>query len=376
MPNTHAVLSPSSSARWLVCTPSARLCAEKEDKTSEYAIQGTSAHALAEYKLKKSLGQPTEDPTENLTYFDKEMDDCTDSYQQYVIEKLTEIKHICKDPVVLVEQKLDFSKYVPDSFGTADCVIVADDTLTVIDLKYGVGILVDAEQNTQMMLYALGALLMFDGIYDIETVTMTVFQPRRDNVSTFSMRKSELIDWAENVLKPKAELAYKGEGEFKAGNHCQFCKVKATCRKRAEYNLELAKYDFEMPDRLEDDEIEIILSKADEFISWLGDVKEYALNQALQGKQWKDYKLVEGRSNRKYKNESAAAKIVEDAGFDPYEHKVLGITAMQKMLGKTKFNELLGDFIEKPQGKPTLVPMSDKRPTMKNTAKEDFKEEI
>lgn len=376
MPDTHAVLSPSSSARWLACTPSARLCAAKEDKTSEYAIQGTSAHALAEYKLKKSLGQPTEDPTENLTYFDKEMDDCTDSYQQYVIEKLTEIKHICKDPVVLVEQKLDFSKYVPDSFGTADCVIVADDTLTVIDLKYGVGILVDAEQNTQMMLYALGALLMFDGIYDIETVTMTVFQPRRDNVSTFSMRKSELIDWAENVLKPKAELAYKGEGEFKAGNHCQFCKVKATCRKRAEYNLELARYDFEMPDSLEDDEIEIVLSKADEFISWLGDVKEYALNQALQGKQWKDYKLVEGRSNRKYKNESAAAKIVEDAGFDPYEHKVLGITAMTKMLGKTKFNALLGDFIEKPQGKPTLVPMSDKRPTMKNTAKEDFKEEI
>ena len=376
MPDIHAVLSPSSSARWLACTPSACLCAEKEDKTSEYAIQGTSAHALAEYKLKKSLGQPTEDPTENLTYFDKEMDDCTDSYQQYVVEKLTEIKHICKDPVVLVEQKLDFSKYVPDSFGTADCVIVADDTLTVIDLKYGVGILVDAEQNTQMMLYALGALLMFDGIYDIETVTMTIFQPRRDNVSTFSMRKSELIDWAENVLKPKAELAYKGEGEFKAGNHCQFCKVKATCRKRAEYNLELARYDFEMPDSLEDDEIEIILSKADEFISWLGDVKEYALNQALQGKQWKDYKLVEGRSNRKYKNESAAAKIVEDAGFDPYEHKVLGITAMQKMLGKTKFNELLGDFIEKPQGKPTLVPMSDKRPTMKNTAKEDFKEEI
>lgn len=376
MPDIHAVLSPSSSARWLACTPSARLCAEKEDKTSEYAIQGTSAHALAEYKLKKSLGQPTEDPTENLTYFDKEMDDCTDSYQQYVIEKLTEIKHICKDPVVLVEQKLDFSKYVPDSFGTADCVIVADDTLTVIDLKYGVGILVDAEQNTQMMLYALGALIMFDSIYDIETVTMTVFQPRRDNVSTFSMRKSELIDWAENVLKPKAELAYKGEGEFKAGNHCQFCKVKATCRKRAEYNLELARYDFETPDSLEDDEIEIILSKADEFISWLGDVKEYALNQALQGKQWKDYKLVEGRSNRKYKNESAAAKIVEDAGFDPYEHKVLGITAMTKMLGKTKFNALLGDFIEKPQGKPTLVPMSDKRPTMKNTAKEDFKEEI
>lgn len=196
------------------------------------------------------------------------------------------------------------------------------------------------------------------------------------NVSTFSMRKSELIDWAESVLKPKAELAYKGEGEFNAGSHCQFCKVKATCRKRAEYNLELAKYDFEMPDSLEDDEIEIVLSKADEFISWLGDVKEYALNQALQGKQWKDYKLVEGRSNRKYKNESAAAKIVEDAGFDPYEHKVLGITAMTKMLGKTKFNELLGDFIEKPQGKPTLVPMSDKRPTMKNTAKEDFKEEI
>ena len=370
----HAVLSASSSHRWLECPPSALQCAKVGDTTSEFAMQGTDAHSLCEHKLKTALGQKSKDPTENLTFFDEEMADCSDMYAQYVMEQLAVAKEKCKDPIVLIEQHLDFSKWVPQGFGTGDCVIVADETLTVIDFKYGVGILVDAEKNPQMMCYALGALQLFDGIYDIDSVTMTIFQPRRDSVSTYTISKEELLKWADEVLSPTAQLAAKGEGEYKAGDHCQFCKVKATCRKRAEYNLELARYDFEMPSTLEDDEIEAILSKVDALVSWAGDIKEYALQQAVSGKGWKDWKIVEGRSNRKYVNETAVVDTVKDAGYDPYEHKVLGITAMTKLLGKTRFEELLSGFIEKPQGKPTLVPMSDKRPAM-NTAVNDFKED-
>ena len=370
----HAVLSASSSHRWLECPPSALLCSKAGDTASEFALQGTDAHSLCEHKLKTALGQKSKDPAENLQYFDEEMADCSDMYAQYVLEQLEAAKEKCKDPIVLIEQHLDFSKWVPEGFGTGDCVIVSDETLTVIDFKYGVGILVEAEKNPQMMCYALGALALFDGIYDITEVAMTIFQPRRDNISTYTISKEELLKWADEVFSPAAQLAANGEGEFKAGSHCQFCKVKATCRKRAEYNLELARYDFEMPANLEDEEIEVILSKADELVSWVGDIKEYALQQAVSGKEWTGWKLVEGRSNRRYVNETAAADKVQSAGYDPYEHKVLGITAMTKLLGKTKFEELLGGLIEKPQGKPTLVPVSDKCPAM-NTAANDFKED-
>lgn len=379
MPDKHAVLSASSSHRWLECPPSALLCSKAGDTTSEFALQGTDAHTLSEYKLKLALGQKAQDPIENLTYFDEEMADCSDMYAQYVMEQLAVTKEKCKDPIVLIEQRLDFSKWVPKGFGTGDCVIVSDETLTVIDLKYGLGILVEAEKNQQMMCYALGALQLFDGIYDIDSVTMTIFQPRRDSVSTYTISKEELLKWANEVLFPTAQLAAKGEGDYKAGAHCQFCKVKATCRKRAEYNLELARYDFEMPNVLEDDEIESILSKVDALVSWASDIKEYALQQAVSGKEWKDWKLVEGRSNRKYVNEDAVTSTVKGAGYDPYEHKVLGITAMTNLLGKTRFEELLSNFIEKPQGKPTLVPVSDKRQAMNMnnaaSAADDFKEE-
>ena len=320
------------------------------------------------------MGKDVNDPTENLTYYDQEMQDCAENYCSFVMEQIEEAKKHCPDPQVLIEQRLDFSRWVENGFGTGDCVIVADDVLQIIDYKHGLGVLVSAEKNPQMMCYALGALELFDGIYDINSIQMTIFQPRRENVSTCSITKGELLSWADGVLKPTAELAYEGKGEFMAGDHCQFCKVKAKCRKRAEYNLELARYDFEMPSTLEDDEIEAILAKADALVSWAGDVKEYALQQAVNGKQWNDWKLVEGRSNRKYVNENAVAETVHKAGYDPFEHKVLGITAMTKLLGKTKFEELLSGFIEKPQGKPTLVPMSDKRPAM-NTAANDFKED-
>lgn len=374
MPSKHAVLSASSSHRWLECPPSAMLCAKVGDTTSEFALQGTDAHTLCEHKLKLALGLESKNPTQNLTYFDEEMADCSEIYAEYVMEQYSSSKEKCIDPIVLIEQRLDFSRWVPEGFGTGDCVIVADETLTVIDFKYGVGILVEADNNPQMMCYALGALELFDGIYDINQISMTIFQPRRENISTYTISKEELLKWANEVLAPTAELAAKGKGEYKAGDHCQFCKVKATCRKRAEYNLELARYDFEMPVSLQDNEIEAILTKIDELVSWAGDIKEFALQQAVSGKEWRDWKLVEGRSNRKYVNEKSVAEKVASAGYDPYEHKVMGITAMTKLLGKSKFEELLSGLTHKPQGKPTLVPKSDKRPVM-NTAANDFKEE-
>lgn len=368
----HAVLSASASKRWLNCTPSAKLNAEIPDITTQYAKEGTDAHELAEYKVNQLLGIKEDNPTENLDYYNQEMEDCTDSYAQYIAEQMSQYS----SPVVMVEQRLDFSRYVPDGFGTGDCIIVADDVLTVIDFKYGKGVAVEAEHNPQMMLYALGALEMFSILYDINEIQMVIFQPRIENISEFSMPVSDLLDWAENELKPKAELAAKGEGEFCAGEHCRFCKVKATCRKRAEYNLAIAKYDFAPPDMLQDSEIAMTLERADSLTAWAADVKEYALSEALKGRKWNGYKVVEGRSNRKYTDEKMAAAVVKKAGKDPYsEPKILGITEMTKMLGgKKKFEELLSKYVYKPQGKPTLVPVSDKRKEW-SAAENDFQEE-
>lgn len=374
----HAYLSASASHRWLACPPSAKLCANILDQASEYAQQGTDCHELCAYLVEKALGREVIDPTENLTYYDTEMQNCAEEYRNYVLEQIEAAKEFCKDPQVMIEQRLDFSRWVENGFGTGDCVIVADEVLQIIDYKHGLGVLVSAGDdehggNSQMMCYALGALEVFGDIYDINQIKMTIFQPRRDNISTYTMSKDDLLKWADEVLAPTAQLAYVGEGEFKAGDHCTFCKVKATCRKRAEYNLELAKYDFEMPATLDDTEIAAILEKVDEMISWGNDIKEYALQQAQSGVHFEGWKVVEGRSNRKYTDEAAVAFAVKDAGFDPYEKKLLGVTAMSTLLGKKKFEELLGGLIYKPPGKPALVPESDKRPAM-NTAIDDFKE--
>lgn len=369
---THALLSASSSHRWLACPPSARLCEDYEDTGSEYAQQGTDAHSLCEHKLKLALGMETTDPTESLSFYDEEMEECACGYAEYVLSLVEEAKKNCKDPVVLIEQKLDFSRFVKDGFGTGDCVVIADGTLYIIDYKHGKGVEVSAAENPQMMLYALGALELFDGIYDIDTVRMAIYQPRRENVSVCVMAKDDLLQWAYNDLMAKAKLAYDGEGEFNAGGHCRFCKAKAVCRKRAEYNLELAKYDFEMPATLEDDEIAAILIKADELAAWAADVKEFALQQALSGVKYDGFKIVEGRSNRKYTDENAVADTVKKAGYDPYEPKLLGITAMEKLLGKKKFADILNGLVEKPQGKPVLVLESDKRPELQSSAAADF----
>lgn len=369
----HALLSASSSSRWLSCPPSARLCEQYDDTSSSYAAEGTDAHTLCEYKLQTALGITAKDPTADLTYYNKEMDDCATGYATFILEIVEAAKQRCSDPAVLIEQRLDFSKYVEDGFGTGDCIVIADGLLHIVDYKHGQGLLVEAENNSQMFLYALGALELFDGIYDIETVSMTIYQPRRENVSTYTVSKEALYKWATDILKPTAELAFAGEGEFSCGEWCRFCKAKHECRGRADYNMELARYEFKLPPLLEDDEVEDILKKIDGLIAWATDIKDYAFQAALRGKTWNDFKLVEGRSNRKYADETAVASAVSDAGFDPYEHKVLGITAMTSLLGKKRFEEILGSYIEKPQGKPTLVPKSDKRPAIQ-TAGDDFNE--
>ena len=375
MPGNHALLSASSAHRWLNCPPSVRLSEGISDKGSEYAREGTDVHSLCEYRLKKLLGMEATDPTEHLDWYNGEMEECAENYASYVLELLEKAKEICADPVVLLEQRVDFSRFVENGFGTADCIIISDGAMNIVDYKHGKGVEVSAENNPQMMLYALGALEIFDGIYDIEEVRMTIFQPRIGNISVSVMSKDALLEWANGELTEKAALAYEGGGEFACGDWCRFCKAKAVCRKRAEENLKMAQYDFAPADTLDETEIAAILDRTDELAAWVTDVKDYALSQALQGIRYPGYKMVEGRSARKYINEDAVAQVVSGAGYDPYTHKVLGLTEMQKLLGKQKFNELLAAFIVKPQGKPVLVPDTDKRPIM-NTANDDFKEEI
>lgn len=370
----HAVLSASSSHRWLNCPPSVRLTERIPDNGSIYAAEGSEAHTLCEYKLRKLLGMEADNPLDTpvgLQYYDNTMEDAATGYAAFVLELLEEIRKSCPDPIVMVEQRLDFSRWVKDGFGTGDAVIVADGTLHVIDFKYGTGVPVSAEGNSQMRLYALGAVDMFGELYDIDTVVMTIYQPRLSSISTDTISKTDLLDWAENTLRPLADLAYKGEGNLNAGNWCRFCKLRSTCRKRAEANLAVAQHDFKLPPTLSDEEIAVILDKLDDLIGWAGDIKEYALNAALHGKYFDGWKLVEGRSNRRYTDEAAVAQIVSKTGHDPYEHKLLGITAMEKLLGKKQFAALLSNLVERPQGKPVLVPTSDKRPEMAN-AKNDF----
>ncbi len=367
----HAILSPSSAKRWTECPPSALLNAKvpDSDTASTYAEEGTEAHALGQYLIEKEYGMPTRDPTPTLTYYNKEMQECAEIYLATVKEIMAGVR----DPTIYVEQKVDFSKWVPDGHGTADCIILSEGAVHVCDYKHGAGVFVDATDNVQMKCYSLGVINMFDAIFGIKDVSMTIIQPRKDNISTWTISKADLLEWADNFLAPRAALAAKGEGDFVAGPHCQFCKVKATCRKRAEANLALAQHEFRLPPELSDEEIAVILDQVDGLVSWANDVKEFALSQALAGKKYDGYKLVEGRSVRKYSDETAVADAVVNAGFDPFEKKLLGVSAMSSLLGKTKFEEILGGFIVKPPGKPALVPKSDKRPEM-NSAAEDFKD--
>ncbi len=370
----HSEKGPSSSSRWIHCTPSAKLCADMPDQATGFAEEGTQAHELCEYFLKKEMGIDMDDPRPKLSYYNAEMEECCQGYRDYVMELYEEAKQKTKDPVLMVEQRIQYERFVSGGFGTADCILISDGTLNVVDFKYGMGVEVNAAGNTQMRIYALGALEIFDSLYDIEKVRMTIYQPRKSNISVDEISRDELYEWAEEVLRPAAEEADRGDGEFHAGDWCRFCKAKSICRERAKENLLLAAYDFSSPPLLEDEEIVEILSKVDRLISWANDIKEYALQEAVAGKVWNGWKLVEGRSIRKYVNEKEVVEAAEAAGFDPFEKRLLSITDMEKMMGKKKFQEVIGGLVIKPTGKLTLVTMDDKRPAI-NTGKEDFEEE-
>lgn len=373
-PEKHAKLSASSAHRWMNCNPSANLEREFADRTSEAAAEGSAAHALCEHKLRKALKMRSTRPVSK--YDSDEMEMYTDSYVEFVLEQIEVAKQHCADPFVLIEQRLDFSCYVPDGFGTGDCLIVADKLLHIIDFKYGLGVLVEAEENPQMMLYALGALRLFDALYDIDTISMSIFQPRRENVSTWTITVAELEEWAEKTLRPKAELAFKGEGEFNPGPWCTFCKAAVKCRARAEEKLALAQYEFAKPPLLTDEEIEDLLSRLDDLTKWANEIAAYAQDAAINhGKQWNGFKLVEGRSIRKYSDETAVVAAATAAGYrDIYKKSLIPITEMEKLMGKKTFAEVLGGLVMKPQGKPTLVPASDKRPAIHTGANHDFTE--
>ena len=376
-PEVHSVLGASAADRWMNCTPSAQLTAGMEDEATTFAAEGTAAHALCEWKVRKALKmragrRPTSD------YWTDEMEEFTDDYRDFIMDLVGQAKLTCKDPVTLIEQHLDFSCYVPDGFGTGDFLLVADRELNVVDFKYGRGVAVYADHNPQMMLYALGALNLFDCLYDIEQVTMTIFQPRLSSISTWTISAEELYKWAEEVLRSKAELAAKGEGEFISGSWCRFCKARNTCRARAESFLELAKMEFQPPALLSDEEVAEVMEKADELSKWASDVMAYAQAEAIEnGKHWNGYKLVEGRSTRRFIDEKKVEEAAKGAGYtDIYNKSLITLTAFEKLMGKDTFKEVLGSFVTKPAGKLTLVPVSDKRPEVTvNTVNDEFQED-
>ena len=379
----HAILSASGASRWMTCPPSARLEQGFENKTSEYAEEGTLAHELGELGLRKALGEISTrkynseiKKIEAHKLYSADMPDYVEIYTDTCIEKVSEAKAKTPDAVFKVEQRLDFSEWVPGGFGTGDFVIIADGTMEICDLKYGKGVPVSANNNKQMMLYALGAIQEFSFLYDIEKVKMTIIQPRLDNISTFEVTADDLLNWAEEYVKPTADLAFKGEGEFCAGDHCQFCRAKAVCKARADKNMELAQYEFQKQDTMDNNDIAFVLSRVDELVKWASDVKDYALEQALQGEEYEGFKVVEGRSNRKWSSEDKVGQVLIGEGFERniiYTTKLDGISKIESAIGKKEVQRLLGDYIIKPPGKPTLVPISDKREPY-NPAKSDFQE--
>lgn len=376
----HALLSPSSASRWLSCTPSARLEERFPDNAGEYAKEGTLAHELCELSLlqrqggnvSKRLALVRLDPL-----YAPEMRDHALDYADMVWSKYVSAKMTTPDAVLHVEESIDLRKYVPEGFGTGDAVIVASGTLEVIDYKYGKGVEVSAVGNKQMMLYALGSLDKYDYLYGIEKVKMTIVQPRLGNISEYEMSASDLYRWAEEELKPKAQMAYHGEGDFIPGDHCRFCRAKAQCKALAVKNIEKARHDFDDVALLSDEEVASILEEVDGIKTWITAVEEYALKAALDGKKFPGFKLVEGRSIRKYSDPEKVAEVLKQQGFVDWQiykpRELQTITAMEKLLTKKGFNAMIGDLVVKPAGKPTLVPLDDRRPEW-SSADTDFKD--
>ncbi len=388
----HALLSASSSERWLNCTPSARLEENFPNESSVYAEEGTWAHELCEYKVKKYLHERMARPqSEFLT---EEIDKLTDIYAELVISTIEEMKHTCSNPLVLIEEKLDFSHIVPSGFGTGDCVIIGNGTIHIIDFKTGSGVFVSADHNSQMMLYALGALRAYGYIYQIHTVTVTIVQPRLENISSFTSSINELLEWGEK-LKPIAKMAYEGKGEQKPGDWCKFCRAKHVCRARADEALSLLKEEFldldtaplteetdtdvtapYSPDRevptfkapalISQAELESVLPTLNRIASWIEAVFAYVSGEAINhGVIWKGYKVVEGRSNRQFTDINSVVEAATKEGYaDIYKQSVITLTEFEKLMGKKKFIDVLGQYVVKPPGKLTLVPENDSRPAV------------
>lgn len=372
----HAILSASASSRWLHCTPSARLERKFPDTSSPYAEEGTQAHACAERFLNLFLktGKATVVINDNA-----EMQEAVQSYVNICIEKINEARTASPDAQIKVEQRLDFSRWVPEGFGTGDMVMVSDKYFEIVDLKYGKGVPVSAVNNSQMRLYALGMYEAFGYLYGADKVRMTIVQPRLDSVSTETLSVDDLLTWGEEVKK-KAKIAFAGKGDFCAGSHCRFCKARNTCRAHAEYELKNVKEDLQTAE-LEDFEISDILLRAKNIKTWLDGLESYALGKALDGYDWPGMKLVEGRSNRKITDDVIAANNLLNAGFGAeaiYKPRALrSITDLEKLCGKKMFSELMSGVIEKPPGKPTLVSADDKRQAIElQNVKNDFDESL
>ena len=367
VPETHSIISPSSASRWIACPPSALKAARHPDIPSIYAEEGTEAHALAEHKINLWLGRRTDDPRPGMKHLTREMEDCTDEYALFIQERAEELKRTGTMPTVFTEVRLDLSRWAPQCFGTADCVIVGEGAFHVVDLKYGRGVEVGCEHNVQMMMYALGAIGCFGSLYHMDEAALTIFQPRLGNISTWTTTRKELLSWAEDVLRPAARLALEGGGELHAGPHCRFCPERASCRERARWCLEVVGEEFSgrNPDELTVDEIAGILERSDEVERLLSDVRGLALRLLGEGQGIPGWKLVEGRALRRWSEPDAVAGRLEAMGLDPYEErKVLSVAAAESMLGRKAFQEKLGDLVTRPQGKPTLAREADRRPAI------------
>lgn len=392
MSGDHALLSASAAHRWLTCTPSARFELQFPDPTSEYAEEGTLAHRLAEVELRRWLAEPKPGRAVTAQYrrdqksvmasshYSKDLADHVQHFVDTVIERINVARAKTPDALVLLEQRLDYSNWAPEGFGTGDVLIIADDTLEVIDLKFGRGVPVSAIDNPQLRLYGLGAFASFGMLYDFTSIHTTIVQPRLDSLSTEVLSVTDLLQWAEDVVRPAATAAFAGDGEFVADDHCRFCRARFTCRPRAEANLQLAEYDFQDPHVLSHADIAAILGRAATLHQWVSDVQAYALDQAKNhGVRFEGWKLVEGRSNRKYSDEKAVAATLAVEGYTEdqlFSKDLLSITEMEKVLGKKQFQQLLANLVIKPAGNPALVPASDPRPEISSStsAQNDFQE--
>lgn len=386
----HAILSASGAHKWLVCTPSARLEEKFLNKTSDYMEEGTLAHEIAEFKVRRYFFPQSITKTaytkginkfKKRDLFNEEMLAHTEKYVEFIAE---ESMQTANKPTILVEQKVDFSKYVPEGFGTADCILIYGDTLEIIDFKYGKGVKVEAENNPQMKLYALGALSQFSMIYDIKYIKMAIVQPRLDHIAKYEIPVEPLIEWGEKTVKPQAGKAFLGVGDFVQGEHCRFCRAKGACEFRAKENLQKVEKTMEtigtreINGTLTNADLADALIRMEGVDQWLKDIREHALELLLKGENVPGWKAVEGKSNRKITDIDKAFEIIENEGFDKavlYEKKPITLTALEKLVGKTKLNEVIGKYIEKPKGAPTLAKETDKRESYKTSAAEEFNDE-